>query len=339
MHHTTIRRVLLLGAFTAAGITGAAAYDAATHEAHADIKPGIVAEQGGLLGHDLPRQASDRAKAAVAKVTAEPTPEPTEDTPAEPEPTPTEDQAETPAPPREDPPQAEDPPTGDRPTEPTLPVEAPPAELPPVEVPLPTPTPTEPAPVPVELPPAPPAETPPPPVEVPPTPTPPPAETPPAPPVDPLPEPPADLPQPAPPAVPAALPIAVGPMPAVTPAGNVVEQLVAELTAGEAVQPLCADDPDDARHIDRDALRALLAGLDHKPAPTVSDRSPCRPQTPAVNTTGAGQVKPPPPTAADLIVAIFTGSHVPPPLGRMEHARPRAHLPASRHVAIEPGPA
>ncbi|WP_346536922.1 hypothetical protein [Micromonospora sp. DPT] len=323
INHRHLTRALMIAALAAGVWTASELADGDT--AHADTKPGVAAGQGGQLGRDLPRQASDRAEAVVAKATAEPTPEPTDD------------QAETPAPPREDPPPAdkpepEDPPVDDRPTDPV-----PPVELPPVEVPAPTPT--DPAPVPVELPPTPPAQTPLPPlpVETPPAPA-PAAETPPAPRTDPLPVPPVEVPLPAA-AAPGPLPVVVGPVPAAEPpAGNVVEQLVAELTAGTE-QPICADDPDDARRINRDALRALLAGRHHKPTPTVADSNPCRPQLPAVSTTGAGQVKPPPPSAADLIVAIFTGSHVPPVLGRLEHARARSTIPASRRVAIEPGPA
>ena len=54
MQQQTIRRWLLAGAFTAAGISGAVAYDAATHAAQAaDKHPAVVVQPGGLLDRSL----------------------------------------------------------------------------------------------------------------------------------------------------------------------------------------------------------------------------------------------------------------------------------------------
>ena len=112
MHHRTLQRVLLLGAFTTAGAAGLLLADQA--DAHAAPKPPPVEQPGGVLDRAarLPDKASPRAKAVVAAVTGpecKPGKKPKSEKPAEdkPKPKPTDEPAEPPtepppAPPSED---------------------------------------------------------------------------------------------------------------------------------------------------------------------------------------------------------------------------------------------
>ncbi|MGC5018984.1 hypothetical protein [Micromonospora sp. DT47] len=293
MQHHTIRRVLLAGAFTAGAWIGLSALDA--DDAHAADKKPAAAVQ-------LPEQASDKAKAAVTKV-SKPKCEPGKK-PAKPKP-PAEDQGDEPVPkpdpkPTEDQPPADKPdkPAEDKPAEDPKPEPDPIVELPPLDPPLPE-LPTIPLPPLPELPPAPTA--------------------------------------PAPTA-----PVVIGPVagttPAATPAnpppGPAVAALITALTAGPDQPALCGD-PDDAPPIDRDALRALLRVPDEPPAAERTSK-PCQPE-PADNATSGATASSGQTGATHA--ADLTGSHVPPTLARLEHARPRSTIPASRHTSVEPGPA
>ncbi|MFG2165495.1 hypothetical protein [Micromonospora chersina] len=335
----TARRWLLAGAFTAAGIAGAAAYDAATHQAHAaDTKPGIVAEQGGLPCHDLPRQASARAKAVVAKVAAEPAKDEPAEEPATPPPAKPEPKPEPTAPAAPDPepePTVEPTPTTEPEPTPGEPiVDVPPVAVPPVVVDTPPvvidPTPATPTPVPEPVVVTLPAD-------------------------DPAPLPDADAPvtapkpqpvgTPTPPAPPVQLPVVIGPIP--TADEPPAAATVGELRGATAVlqdAPDCDADALDAIHVDRDLIGQLIDSLTApaaqpqvKAKPGCPDKPKPAPDQPActgTTTTSSNAGGNGAPMYADTTTGIAQ-----PALMRLEHARARSTIPASRHVAIEPGPA
>ena len=77
-------------------------------------------------------------------------------------------------------------------------------------------------------------------------------------------------------------PTVIGPAASTVPAaampGPTVATLIAALTAAPDQPALCADDPDDARPINRDALRALLRAPNEPPAAErASNPRPCQP--------------------------------------------------------------
>lgn len=151
---------------------------------------------------------------------------------------------------------------------------------------------------------------------------------------------PLPLPVPAPAVALPALPVLAGPVPAAPPAG-VLDQLVTSLTAADPEPPAdCGEDPADAVSINRDALRALLGLVDPPAAatPRAKHAPGCHtvdPHTGGASTgaTSSGH------NTANGVNAELAGALAAPALARLAHARPRSHIPAGRHVAIEPGPA
>lgn len=313
MQHPTIRRVLLGVAITGGAWLCLTALDGAAHAG--DSKPAAVVQQPGGLLDGLPEQAADRAREVVDQVAAD-KPAPPK---AEPTPTPEPTRTETPAPPADEPSEEPEPPASAPPADPI--VDVPPAEVPPV-VAVP-PVVVEPAPatdpIVITLP-----------------------ATDPAPPTRPVVQPAPVLPVVLPVALP---PVLIAPVPATHPPASIVAQMVAELVAASPDPAAdCVDRPDDAVNINRDAIRRLIANLTEPAASPRVKPAPGCPGTPgnpldhhgdcaSTTATNSGH------NGANAAIADLADSNTAPALDRLQHARPRSHIPAGRHTAIEPGPA
>ncbi|WP_435233393.1 hypothetical protein [Micromonospora aurantiaca (nom. illeg.)] len=366
MTRTTIRRWLLAAVFTAAGVTGLAAYDAATNTARADDKPAAVAERP-VPDRGLPGRPVRKLLDAVTDVAPEAKPEPAKDEPAndpppppEPEPEP-EPEPSKPAEPEPTPPPAPEPTPDPEPTDTT-----------------PAPEPTEPAeplcdvplidgvcqvvedvvevvddvvpPVVVDVPPVvidvPPVVVDPPPVvvDVPPIVVTLPADGPAT-----LPDADAPTAQPAP-ATPAAtapeLPVTVGPTVAETLDDQPTTATVGEMPAAateDLPPPDCADPADPAttarvdyrttleRHrLTKRGQRAATRSAPGCPQPGQhNDGDAC---TDATTTDRSGHQHGQP-------LGDVTSTLAQPTLDQLRTARPRSQIPPSRHTCIEPGPA